>query len=237
MSFNMKKLKSALSMASLKTVMSDKQLKNKSDSTISIRSISLPENFYHILLGSGGILCKTRFASTSGPVSYIGATVCLNTVGVFFEISDTQCFAAHIDAYITRPSSEDPQRKHYDTNFQTAPQLRAQVISRLCAALPGKKTKRMRDTLILTCARVSGQEPQAAEIVAKTVRGWLSAEVKGTRVAADGAAFVAGWPESGSLVFSQAPEEGWLAVDCGIGDGEWSFGVEEKIIEESEEAW
>lgn len=233
----MKKLKHALSMASFKPVKTDTQLKNETESTSLIKSLSLPQNFYHILLGSGGILCKTRFASTSGPTSYIGATACLNTVGIFFEISDTQCFAAHIEAYITRPSSENPERKHYCTNFQTSPQLRKAVMSRLDAAVPGKKTKRMRDTLILTCARMSGQEPQAAEIVAKAVREWLGAEVTGARVATEGAAFVAAWPEAGCLIFSQAPVEGWLAVDCGVGDEQWSFGVEERVLEESEEAW
>lgn len=41
----------------------------------------------------------------------------------------------------------------------------------------------------------------------------------------------------GSVVFEQVVGEGWSAVECEIGVGEWSFGVVEREVEGSEEAW
>ena len=97
----------------------------------------------------------------------------------------------------------------------------------------------MRDTLVMTCTRLSGQEAKASEVVAKAVREWLDAGLSsGGRVAVAGVGFVVGWPAGGgSVVFEQVVGEGWSAVECEIGVGEWSFGVVEREVEGSEEAW
>lgn len=197
-----------------------------------------PQPHHHIPLGSGGILSREAFGNLFKPATFVGTTGTLNTVGVFFEISDTKCFIAHIDAYITSSSSVEPPATHYNTNFRTAALLREVLIARLDAAIPGERTKRMRDSLVMTCARLSGQESRAAEVVAKTLREWLDAGLSGGgRVTAAGSAFVAGWPGAGSVIFEQTPGEGWSAVECGVGQGAWSFGVEEGELEASEEAW
>lgn len=216
--------------------------------------------FRHVPLGSGGTyhLNKDKPKALEG-VRYIGTTVCLNSVGVFFEISDTKCFCAHINAFVnsskatTAPANADNGgvaassilRKHYATDFMTAKALREQVVSRLNSAAKaggwGPKTARMCDTLTMTCAKMYGQEPQAAEVVAKAVREWMGAgaaeEGKEKRVARSGAAMVAGWPGIEVKVFDQAPDEGWMAVDGGVGEGDWSFGVEDKECVGSEEGW
>ena len=96
----------------------------------------------------------------------------------------------------------------------------------------------MRDTLLITCGRLSGQEPRTAEAVAKTVREWLGAEISGGgRVAEAGSGFVAGGPAAGKVLFEQAPADGWSAIECDVGKGAWSIGVEEVELEPSDEAW
>jgi hypothetical protein len=203
---------------------------------------------------------------TSGPESlcYVGTTVCLNSVGVFFEISDTKCFIAHIDAYIVRAKPLVPElddiptghwtvlpetvpmkdpRKYYDTNYRTAERLRTEVFRRLDAVAAAGgwslRSMRMRNTLFMTCSKMHGQEPQAAEIVAKAVRQWLrtGATPTGKRVAKDGAAFVVGWPGNRQQQYDNAPSTEWVAVDACVGDGDWSFGVEDNGLEGSEEVW
>jgi hypothetical protein len=197
-----------------------------------------PQLYHHIPLGSGGILSREAFGNLPRPATFVGTTRTFDTVGVFFEISDTKCFIAHIDAHVVRSSSSEQPRTHYNMNYKTTSLLREALIARLDAAVPGERTKRMRDSLVMTCARLSGQEPRAAEAVAKTLREWLGAELSdGGRVAAAGSAFVAGWPAAGDLVFEQAPGEGWAAIECGIGQGAWSLAVKETEPETSEEAW
>jgi hypothetical protein len=197
-----------------------------------------PQSYDHILLGSGGVLSRETLGDLQQSVTFVGTTAAFNTVGIFFEISDSQCFIAHIDMHVTRPSSTDPAQKHYSTNYKTAALLREALVARLRAAIPEEHTQRMRDTLVITCARLSGQEPRIAEVVAKTAREWLGAGLSGGgRVAAAGSGFVAGWPGAGSVVFGQEPDEGWSAVKCGLGEGAWSFGVEEAVLEPSEESW
>jgi hypothetical protein len=197
-----------------------------------------PQLYHHIPLGSGGILSCEAFGNLLRPATFVGTTRTFDTVGVFFEISDTKCFIAHIDAHVVRSSSSEQPRTHYNMNYKTTSLLREALIARLDAAVPGERTKRMRDSLVMTCARLSGQEPRAAEAAAKTLREWLGAELSdGGRVAAAGSAFVAGWPAAGDLVFEQAPGEGWAAIECGIGQGAWSLAVKEAELEISEEAW
>jgi hypothetical protein len=198
-----------------------------------------PQLYHHIPLGSGGILSREAFSDLLRPATFVGTTRTFDTVGVFFEISDTKCFIAHIDAHVVRfSSSEQPQKKHYNMNYKTTSLLREALIARLDAAVPGERTRRMRDSLVMTCARLSGQEPRAAEAVAKTLREWMGAELSdGGRVAAAGSAFVAGWPAAGDLVFEQAPGEGWAAIECSIGQGAWNLAVKESELETSEEAW
>lgn len=197
-----------------------------------------PQPYHHISLGSGGVLSREAFNKLIKPATFVGTTGALNTVGIFFVIDDSKCFVAHIDAHVTRHCSTEPEQKHYSTNFKTAALLREALVARLDAAVPGERTQRMRDTLIMTCGRLSGQEPRTLEAVAKTVREWLGAEMPGGgRVAADGLAFVAGWPATGNLVFQQEPADGWRAVECSLGEGAWSFGVQEAELEPSEEAW
>jgi hypothetical protein len=61
--------------------------------------------------------------------------------------------------------------------------------------VPGPPTQRMRDTLIMTCARLSGWEARGSEVAAKAIREWLGAGLlKGGRVAMAGTGFVVGWP-------------------------------------------
>lgn len=82
------------------------------------------------------------------------------------------------------------------------------------------------------------QEARASEVVAKAVREWLGAGLSsGGRVAEVGVGFVVEWPAAGSLVFEQEIGDRWSAVECGIGEGEWSFGVVEREVEGSEAAW
>jgi hypothetical protein len=215
--------------------------KSSKDTTAPISGASTvpePQSYHHMPLGSGGILSREAFGNLFRPATFVGTTGTLDTVGVFFEISDTTCFIAHIDAHVTRSSSSEQPRKHYNMNYKTTSLLRAALIARLDAAVPGERTKRMRDSLVMTCARLSGQEPRAAEAVAKTLREWLGAELSdGGRVAAAGSAFVAGWPAGGDLVFEQMPGEGWAAVGCSIGRGAWNIAVKEMELEISEEAW
>ena len=195
---------------------------------------SLPQSqpYHHIPLGSGGIISR----KPSSNLTYVGTTGTLDTVGVFFEISDTQCFAAHIEAYTTYPSSSE---KKFGLDFQSASKLRSGVIAQLDKTVTGGRTQRMRDTLVMTCTRLSGQEAKASEVVTKAVREWLDAGLSsGGRVAVAGVGFVVGWPAGGGrVVFEQVVGEGWSAVECEIGVGEWSFGVVEREVEGSEEAW
>ena len=197
-----------------------------------------PQPYHHIPLGSGGVLSRETLGDLLQPATYVGTTDTLNTVGVFFEISDSKCFIAHIDAHVTRLSSSEPARKPYSTNYKTTALLREALKARLDAAVPEQRTKRMRDTLVVTCARLSGQEPRTAEAVVKMIREWLGAEpLGGGRVAATALAFVAGWPAAGSVIFEQEPAGEWVAIRCSDGEGAWSFGVEEVELEPSEEAW
>jgi hypothetical protein len=225
-------------MKRLKEAFRKKSGKSDTNSPTCTSAVPEPQLYHHISLGSGGILSREAFGNLLRPATFVGTTGTLDTVGVFFEISDTKCFIAHIDAYIARPSSSGQPRTQYNMNYKTTSLLREALIARLDAAVPGERTKRMRDSLVMTCARLSGQEPRAAEAVAKTLREWLGAELSdGGRVAAAGSAFVAGWPAAGDLVFEQAPGEGWAAIECSIGHGAWSLAVKETELETSDEAW
>lgn len=197
-----------------------------------------PHPYHHIPLGSGGVVSREALGDLQKPTTCVGTTATLNTVGIFFEISESKCFVAHIDAHVTRSSSTEPAQKHYSTNYKTATLLREALTARLNAAIPEERTKRMRDTLLITCARLSGQDPRTAEAVAKTVREWLGAEISGGgRVAEASTGFVVGWPAAGRVLFAQAPAEGWRAVKCGIGEGAWSIAIEEAELEPSDEPW
>jgi hypothetical protein len=194
-----------------------------------------PQPYHHIPLGSGGIISLKPSSNPAQSTTYVGTTGTLDTVGVLFEISSTQCFAAHIEAYTTRSSSAE---RHYSLNFESASKLRSEVIARLDKTVPGQRTKRMRDTLVMTCTRLSGQDARASEVVAKAVREWLDAGLSGGgRVAVAGIGFVGGWPAAGHVVFEREPGEGWTAVKCDVGEREWSFGVVENEVEGSEETW
>lgn len=226
----MKKLKQIFSIKSKKP----HNTKQASKATASLQ----PQLYHHIPPGSGGVLSREALGDLTKPATFVGTTETLNTVGIFFEISDSECFIAHIDAHVTRPSSAEPAQKHYSTNYKSTTLLREALIAQLNATVPGERTDRMRDTLVLTCARLWGQEPRTAEAVVKTAREWLGAEIAGAgRVAAASTGFVAGWPAAGSVLLEQAPAESWRAVECDIGKGAWNFGVEEAELEPSEEAW
>lgn len=226
-------------MQKLKQIFSIKSKKSRNTKQASKPTASLqPQLYHHISPGSGGVLSREVLSDHTKPATFVGTTETLNTVGIFFEISDSKCFIAHIDAHVIRPSSAEPAQKHYSTNYKTTSLLREALIAQLNAAVPGERTERMRDTLVLTCARLWGQEPRTAEAVVKTAREWLGAEIVGAgRVAAASLGFIAGWPAAGSVLFEQALAEGWEAVECGIGEGVWNFGVEEAELEPSEEAW
>jgi len=226
----MKKLKQAFSITSKKS--------SNTKQTSEPKASPQPQPYHHIPLGSGGVLSCEALGGLQKPASFVGTTATLNTVGIFFEISDTECFVAHIDAHVTRPSSAEPAQKHYSTNYKMTTLLREALVARLNAAIPDERTKRMRETLLITCGRLSGQEPRTAEAVAKTVREWLGAEISGGgRVAEASSGFVVGWPAGRRMLFAQAPAEGWRAVECGIGEGAWNIGVEEAELEPSDEAW
>jgi hypothetical protein len=229
----MNKLKQAFSNRSNKSNESS-STKRTPKATASLQ----PQPYHHIPLGSGGVLSREALGDFQKPATFVGATATLNTVGIFFEISDSKCFIAHIDAHVTRPSSAGRAQKHYSTNYKTTALLREALTARLDAAVPEDRTKRMRDTLLITCARLSGQEPRTADAVVKTVREWLGAEISGGgRVAEARSGFVAGWPAAARVLFEQAPAEGWRAAECDIGAGAWSIGVEEAELEPSDEAW
>lgn len=197
-----------------------------------------PQPYHHIPLGSGGVLSREALGELQESTTFVGTTATLNTVGIFFEISDTKCFVAHVDAHVTRSSSAEPAQKHYSTNYKMTDLLRETLTSRLNAAVPEERTRRMRETLLITCGRLSGQEPRTAEAVAKTVREWLGAEISGGgRVAEASSGFVVGWPAGRRVMFAQAPAEGWRAVGFGIGEGAWSIVVEEAELEPSDEPW
>lgn len=226
----MKKLKQAFSNKLRKS----SNIKQTSKSTASPQ----PQSYHHIPLGSGGVLLREALGDLQNPTTFVGTTATLNTVGIFFEISDSKCFVAHVDAHVTRPSSAEPAQKHYSTNYKMTDLLREALTDRLNAAVPEERTKRMRETLLITCGRLSGQEPRTAEAVAKTVREWLGAEISGGgRVAEASSGFVVGWPAGRRALFAQAPADGWMAFECGIGEGVWSIGVEEAELEPSDEAW
>ena len=226
----MKRLKQAFSIKSNKT----RNAKYASEPT----ATSKPQSYHHISLGSGGVLSREALGDRQKTTTFVGTTATLNTVGIFFEISDTKCFIAHIDAHVTRPSSTEPAQKHYSTNYKMTALLREALTSRLDAAVPEERTARMRDTLLITCAFLSGQEPRTAEAVAKTVREWLGAEISGgRRVAEARSGFVAGWPAAGRMLFEQTPAKGWRAAECGIGKDAWSIGIEEAELEPSDEPW
>jgi hypothetical protein len=229
----MNKLKQAF------TNRSNKSNKSSSTKWTAKATTSLqPQPYHHIPLGSGGVLSRETLGDLQKPATFVGTTATLNTVGIFFEISDSKCFVAHIDAHVTHPSSTEPAQKHYSTNYKTTALLREALIARLDAAMPEGRTKRMRDTILITCARLSGQEPRTADAVVKTVREWLGAEISGGgRVAEARTGFVAGWPAVARVLFEQAPAEGWSAVECRIGAGAWSIGIEEAELEPSDEAW
>jgi hypothetical protein len=160
----MKKLKQALSSKS------QKPSNTKQPPEPPARASLQPQTYHHIPFGSGGVLSRETLGDLTKPATLVGTTSTFNTVGVFFEISSSECFLAHINAHVTRPSSTEPSRNYYSTNYKTAALLREALIARLDAAVPGVRTKRMRETLVITCARLSGQEPRTAEAVAKTVR-------------------------------------------------------------------
>jgi hypothetical protein len=226
----MKKLKQAFCRKSKKS----SNTKQTPELTASLQ----PQSYHHIPLGSGGVLSREALGGSMKSTTFVGTTETLNTVGVFFEISDSQCFVAHIDAHVTRPSSTEPTQKHYSTNYKMAALLCEALTARLNTAVPEEHTTRMRDTLLITCARLSGQEPRTTEAVAKTVREWLGAEISGGgRVAEAQSGFVAGWPAAGSILFDQAPAKEWIVVECGVGEGAWSIGFEEAELEPSDEAW
>lgn len=226
----MKKLKQAFS----------NKLKKSSNTKQTLKPTAnpQPQPYHHIPLGSGGVLSCEALGELQESTTFVGTTATLNTVGIFFEISDTKCFVAHVDAHVTRPSSAEPAQKHYSTNYKMTDLLREALTDRLNAAVPEERTKRMRETLLITCGRLSGQEPRTAEVVAKTVREWLGAEISGGGRAAEASwGFVVGWPASRRVLFAQAQAEGWRAVEYGLGEGAWSIGVEETELEPSDEAW
>lgn len=202
-----------------------------------------PQPYQHIPLGTGGVISRKPSNNSVQSKTHVGTTGTLDTVGVFFEISDTQSFAAHIDAYTTKhlsssSSSSSKENKSYTLNFRSASKLRSKVISRLDKVFPEPRTQRMRDTLVMTCSRLSGKEARTSEVVAKAVREWLGAELSsGGRVAVAGVGFVVGWPAGGRVIFETAAGEEWKAVECRIGEGEWRFGVVEREVQGSEEAW
>ena len=199
-----------------------------------------PQPYQHISLGSGGVISQKPANNLSESKTFVGTTGTLDTVGVFFEISDTQSFAAHIEAYTTKrlSSSSSTEKRSYCLNFQSAFKLRSQVIARLDKIVPEPPSDRMRGTLVMTCSRLSGKEARASEVMAKAVKEWLGAGLSsGGRVAVAGMGFVVGWPAGGRVIFETAVGEEWKAVECRIGEGEWRFGVVEREVQGSEEAW
>lgn len=219
-------------MKKLKRVSSNKARKSSKTKQTSERTAGLqPQQYYHILFGSSGVISRDALGDLQKPTTYVGTTATLNTVGIFFEISDSKCFVFHIDAHVRHSSSTGLAQKHYSTNYKTTTLLRPALIARFNAAIPEEHTKRMRDTLLITCARLSGLGPRTAEAVAKTVREWLSDEISGGgRVAEASTGSVVGWRAAGRVLFAQAPAEGWRAVECGIG-------IEEAELKLNDEPW
>lgn len=219
---------------------------NKPSDAIPAPPPSLPPNtFYHVQLGSGGTF--------TGP-SALGTSACLNTVGVYFEISPTQAFCAHIDAFVTRPYTLEvdggPGRKFYKTNYLSASAIRGEIFARLDKEAAeygwGRRNARMRETLLLCCKRMhapGGESTQVADTVAKAVMEWVGAKQqpgegeRGAKVC-QGAGVVCEGIGKVRRVFAEGIP-GWTAVDAEVGEG-WSFGVVEKRVggvEGSEKGW
>jgi hypothetical protein len=197
-----------------------------------------PQPYHHIRLGQGGAVCHKAYrrGDPDPSLTCIGTTGTIDTVGVFFEMSDDRCFIAHIEAYTTQDSS--PGEALYSVNFKSAAELRSMIIARLNWYFGGPPTARMRDTLVMTCARLSGQEARCSEVAAKAVREWLGAGVSdGGRVAAAGTGFQVGWSAAGRFVFEQESGEQWGAVEYPLKEGQWCFVVAEQEIDPCDEAW
>ena len=199
-----------------------------------------PQQYHHIGISHGGILWHKPYirGDPAPSISYLGTTGTLDTVGVFFEISDTECFVAHINAGTLPTPASTSDDMHYSVNFESAAEMRAEIIEQMGKFVPGPPTQRMRDTLVMTCARLSGWEARGSEVAAKAIREWLGAGLlKGGRVAMAGTGFVVGWPGAGCVVFEQTPGEEWSAVELSFGDEEWLFMVVEREVYPSDEAW
>ncbi|KAK6442873.1 hypothetical protein LTR95_000888 [Oleoguttula sp. CCFEE 5521] len=203
-------------------------------------------HYRRVPLGSGGLLhFDPTDPSHPNSIPFIGTSGCLNTVGVFFEVTDTLCFAAHIEAYIlssTPPRPDLGERratKLYTTNMATAQALRIQVIKRLNALYREvglvnwpKNRKRMARTLVMACRKLSGHGTLAQEVVAKTVRGWVDdgGAAKPGRVAREGGCFVVGWPGGETRQWEGYVGEEWVGVDAELVAGGWSTGVQEATM-------
>ncbi|KAM0716108.1 hypothetical protein Q7P37_008622 [Cladosporium fusiforme] len=233
----MKRIKSAVSKR-LQRITSNSDTKTTA-STDHSKTPPEPETYYHIPLGSGGLLSAARFNRTIWETRYIGTSACVNSVGVFFEISDQECFAAHIDAFVIRhavsssslTSSSSGDRNHssaaerlYTLNDTTSARLRTEILRRLGLAVPGGRRKRMRETLVLT-GQVTGKG-SVGSVVAKAVREFLG--VVNDAVVDSGTAFVALWPDGDGFVFENGLPEGWDEVDCGLGEGDWKIEILER---------
>lgn len=212
-----------------------------------------PQPYYHIPLGSGGVLSTSRFNRRVWNTAYLGATACVDSVGVFFEIEDDLCFAAHVDACVKphpdrvvewSPTSSwsgngkgeegfgvgagagvghGAGSRSYVVNENTAARLRADVLVRLGLAVPGEKTRRMRETLILTGRRMGNGT--VGEVVASAVREFMG--VEDGEVGVLGSAFVVRWPEGGEgwIMRDGLVELGWEEMECGLAEGDWKIEI------------
>ncbi|KAK5129491.1 hypothetical protein LTR08_003214 [Meristemomyces frigidus] len=145
-------------------------------------------SFTHIPKGSGGTYTFTRETTP-----YIGTSGCGTSLGVYFAIDDTRCFAAHIDINVITSEAGHKSRTMFDEGYSD--KVMAEVAHRLdleqWVAQWGPPTDRMRDSLVLVCPNVFiGDFPMRFPLVGAAVcvaiQEWLQFEHARTPEKVDG---------------------------------------------------
>ena len=132
--------------------------------------------YRYIAEGCGGI-----YHFDSSTTQYIGTTGCSTCVGVYFEIDDETCFAAHINALI-RSSGRA-------TDEISSAMVREAVQKKLDETMSGKvPTERMRSTLLMVCPMISVRSGKAmvGDAVSEAVQDWLGVASRKEPLGKDG---------------------------------------------------
>lgn len=130
--------------------------------------------YRHIKEGRGGV-----FPRSSSISDLIGTYNCITCVGVYFPISDTHCFVAHINACI-RPQNYGPQQLREDPlprdcKGGEGEQVKGKVLEKLRKAAADHHFDPLNVHLaefILICPKYNGQ-PMTGKIRRRSDRGVL----------------------------------------------------------------